>query len=90
MKEKDDALLVEVFTGSRWEAEVTKGLLESNGIKVALKDGIMGTIAPYISPEVAVMVNENDYEIANEIINSRRKNREREKEKEGEVDLFIE
>lgn len=70
MKEKD-APLVEVFAGSPWEAELIKGLLESNGIKSALKDGIMGTLAPYISNEVAVQVNENDYVTATEIICSR-------------------
>lgn len=90
MKERDDSSLVEVFTGSRWEAEVTKGLLESSGIKVALKDGILGTIAPYISPEVVVMVNEDDYESAVEIVRAQEKDREREKEKEGETDLHIE
>ena len=39
MKEDKDTRLVEVFTGSPWEAEFTKGLLESNGIESILKDG---------------------------------------------------
>ena len=73
MKGKDDSLLVEVFTGSPWEAEITKGLLESNGIEAVLKDGIMGVIAPYISPEVAVLVNESDYQSATEIIKNNSK-----------------
>lgn len=64
----DDAPLVEVFAGSPWEAELTKGMLESSGIPASLKDGILGTLAPYISPEVAVFVNESDYEAAVEII----------------------
>jgi len=89
MKGKDDTLLVEVFTGSPWEAELTKGLLESNGIESVVKDGIMGTLAPYISPEVAILVNQDDYESATEIIKSREKDREKEKEKEGEVDLEL-
>lgn len=76
MKGKDDTLLVEVFTGSPWEAEVTKGLLKSNGIEATVKDGFMGTLAPYINPEVVVLVNEDDYESATEIIKSREKNRE--------------
>lgn len=76
MKEIDDTLLVEVFIGSPWEAEITKGLLESNGIGATIKDGIMGTLAPYISPVVSVMVNEDDYESATEIV----RNQEKEKE----------
>ena len=76
MKEIDDTLLVEVFVGSPWEAEITKGLLESNGIGATIKDGIMGTLAPYISPVVSVMVNEDDYESATEIV----RNQEKEKE----------
>lgn len=77
MKGKADAPLVEVFTGSPWEAELTKGLLESSGIESIVKDGIMGTLAPYISPEVSIMVNESDYQAATEII------KEREKTKKG-------
>ena len=73
MKGKDETPLVEVFTGSPWEAELTKGLLESNGIASVVKDGIMGTLAPYISPEVSIMVNESDYEAAVEVIKSRDK-----------------
>ena len=57
MKEEDNSRLVEVFNGSRWEAELIKGLLESNDIEALLKDGLMTAIAPYISPTVSVMVN---------------------------------
>lgn len=39
MKEDKDTRVVEVFTGSPWEAEFIKGLLESNGIESILKDG---------------------------------------------------
>ena len=38
MKEDKDTRVVEVFTGSPWEAEFIKGLLESNGIESILKD----------------------------------------------------
>lgn len=72
MKGKDDTTLVEVFSGSPWEAELTKGLLESNGVESVVKDGIMGTLAPYISPEVSILVNEDDYEEATEIIRNRK------------------
>lgn len=71
MKEEDNSRLVEVFAGSRWEAELVKGLLESNGIEAALKDGLITSIAPYISPTVSVMVTEENYEPAMEIIRTR-------------------
>lgn len=76
MKEEDNSRLVEVFCGSRWETELIKGLLESNDIAAALKDGLMTTIAPYISPTASVMVNESDYEGAMELIRSREKDEE--------------
>lgn len=73
MKENDGTRLIEVYAGSPWEAEITKGLLESSGIQATVKDGIMGTLAPYISPEVAILVNEDDYEAATEIIKNQKK-----------------
>lgn len=72
MKEKDDnSRLVEVFNGSPWETELIKGLLESNNIAAALRDGLMTTLAPYISPTACVVVNEENYEAAMEIIKNR-------------------
>ena len=47
MKEEDYSRSVEVFSGSPWEAEIIKGLLESNNIRCVIKDGIMGTFPPY-------------------------------------------
>lgn len=48
MKEDKDTRVVEVFTGSPWEAEFIKGLLESNGIESILKDGGgLAALAPY-------------------------------------------
>ena len=66
MKEEDYSRAIEVFSGSPWEAEIIKGLLESND-----KDGIMGTLAPYIAPSVSVLVTEDQYEAATELIRSR-------------------
>ncbi|MCD8031287.1 MAG: DUF2007 domain-containing protein [Bacteroides sp.] len=71
MKKSADKTLVEVFAGSPWEAELIKGLLESQGIQAVLKDGILGTLTPYISPEVAVLVNQENYESAIELIRNR-------------------
>lgn len=66
--------VVEVFSGSPWEAELVKGLLESNGIDSILKDGDMAAIAPYYDgQEVTIFVDQNDYEGAMEIIRAREK-----------------
>ena len=59
MKEEDYSKAIEVFSGSPWEAEIIKGLLESNNIRCVIKDGIMGTLAPYIAPSVSVLVEGN-------------------------------
>ncbi|MDL2212692.1 DUF2007 domain-containing protein, partial [Bacteroides sp. OttesenSCG-928-N06] len=71
MKDKNEELLVDVFTGSPWEAELVKGLLESNGIMSSLKDDLLTTLAPYLSNGVVVQVNEEDYETAMEIVRDR-------------------
>lgn len=71
MKEGDYSKSVEAFSGSPWEAEIVKGLLESNGIRCVIKDGILGTLAPYIAPSVSVLVTDADYKSAIEIIKSR-------------------
>lgn len=60
----------EVFVGSSFEAEVIKGLLESNDINCVIKDGILGTLAPYIAPSVSILVREEDYDEALKLINS--------------------
>ena len=62
MKEEDYSKAIEVFSGSPWEAEIIKGLLESNNIRCVIKDGIMGTLA---------LVTEEEYEAATELIRSR-------------------
>lgn len=37
MKEEDYSKSIEVFSGSPWEAEIIKGLLESNDIRCVTK-----------------------------------------------------
>ena len=75
MNEEDKKTqVVEVFSGSPWEAELVKGLLESNGIDSILRDGDMAAIAPYYEgQEVAIFVNQDDYEGAMEIVRARDK-----------------
>ena len=72
MKQQDDETrLVEAFTGLRWEAELVKGLLNSNQIDATVKSGVFTAIAPNLSPTVSVLVNESDYDKAMEIIRNR-------------------
>ena len=78
MKSTDYSRTVEVFKGSPWEAELVKGLLENNGIATIIKDGLMSTIAPYIAPDVTILVSEERYEDAMEIIRERDKGKDEE------------
>ena len=67
MKEEDKSKLVEVFNGSLWEAELVKSLLENNGIESTLKDGmVVNIVLPETAVDVAVLVNEANYEAAME------------------------
>ena len=79
MKEEDKSKLVEVFTGSPWEAELVKGLLENNGIATIIKDGmVVNVVLPATAVDVSVLVNEKDYEAAMEVV------REYEKRENGD------
>ena len=76
MKAEDKSKLIEVFKGSLWEAELVKGLLEANGVKSATKDGV-NIALPETAIDVAVLVNEEDYEAAMQVM------RERDREQNG-------
>lgn len=77
MGEKDKISLVEVFFGTPWEAELIKGLLESAGIDVALKNYGLVNFVPTQSTGfgagggISVLVFKDDYEIARQLIESR-------------------
>ncbi|MBQ8360539.1 MAG: DUF2007 domain-containing protein [Bacteroidaceae bacterium] len=64
----------EVFEGSLWEAEIVKGLLQSDGIKCTVYDETMGAVtSPYLTVggSVKVFVGEDDYVRAHDIVSSR-------------------
>ncbi len=64
----------EVFEGTLWEAEVVKGLLQSVGISCLLRDETMGAVtSPYLTLGgiVKILVQEDDFENAKQIIASR-------------------
>ena len=72
MEENDKSKHVEVFSGSLWEAELIKGLLKDRGIDSNIKDGILAVgVLPEAMVDVAVVVNEADYESAMDVIRER-------------------
>ena len=73
MKEEDKSKLIEVFTGSPWEAELVKSLLGNSDIEAVTKDGMVVNVV-----DVSVLVNEKDYEAAMEVV------REYEKRENGD------
>ena len=69
--------LVVVFAGDPFEADYVKWTLENNGIPAFLKDGFLGSIAPYYSAggvgAVKVSVPQRELEEALEIIHEIKK-----------------
>ena len=63
--------LVTVFTGTVWQAELIRGLLETNNIPCAIMDETIGAITSSYAgfdKGVLVVANEEDEEKALEII----------------------
>ena len=63
--------LVTVFTGTVWQAELIRGLLETNNIPCAIMDETIGAITSSYAgfgKGVLVVVNEADKEKALELI----------------------
>lgn len=82
MEENATKPFVEVFSGSLWEADLVKGLLEASDILSMLKDETLGVVtSPYsgIGGQVKVLVDEADFDEAKRIIEERPMN-----EPEGE------
>ena len=72
METKEDKnRTVEVFQGTSWEAELVKGLLESNGIACMTRMGNAGVYSLTIGNDYSVWVFEKDKTQALEIINNR-------------------
>jgi hypothetical protein len=70
---------VEVFSGSAWQADMVKSLLNDAEIDVYLKDEILGTIAPWwASPggagAVKVYVSHINYDKAKQIVEEYERN----------------
>ncbi|MBO7193859.1 MAG: DUF2007 domain-containing protein [Bacteroidaceae bacterium] len=71
MTDANKEKLFTVFTGTVWQAELIKGLLDANNIPCAIMDETIGAItSSYAGTEsnVLVVVNEEEKEKALEII----------------------
>lgn len=63
--------LVQVYAGTLWQAQVVKGLLDSNGIRSVVLNETIGAVTSPYSPtagDAVVAVNESDELRAVEII----------------------
>ena len=77
MKEEDKSKLIEVFKGSLWEAQLVKSLLGKNDIESTLQDGmVVNVVLPDTAIDVAVLVNEANYETAMEVVRAYEKKEE--------------
>ena len=79
MKTKNEPSPIEIFAGTTWQAEMVKSLLENTEIDVFIKDGIIGTLAPWWTApggagSVTVFVSNMDYEKAKSIVANYEKN----------------
>ncbi len=67
--------LVPVFQGTRWEAELVKGLLEAAGVEAMIKDGSLSAVtSPYanIGGPITVMVNKEEEVYAKKVVAERK------------------
>lgn len=77
MKGEDKTKLAEVFSGSLWEADLLKSMLDDNGIASVTKDAMVVNITlPVTAVEVAVLVNEKDLEAARKVVSEYKNNKE--------------
>ena len=63
--------MVEVFRGSRWEAEIVKGLLNTAGVESILKDESLSLVtSPYLNTgdQIAVLVNPEEEVYARKVV----------------------
>lgn len=76
MKAEDKSKLIEVFKGSLWEAEMVKSLLDNAAVESVLKDKmVVNVVLPATAVEVKVLVNENNFEAAMEVVREFENNR---------------
>jgi len=75
MNENKDTI-IEIFSGTLWESEMIRSLLQDSGINSFLKNEVLNSYAyePTTSGEVKVMISNSDREVAKEIVSTYRTN----------------
>lgn len=71
MKSINEERLVQVFAGNVWQAQLVKGLLDTNGIPCAINDETVGAVISQYAPnigDVYVVVTEENKEKALKVI----------------------
>ena len=70
MKTADQSAWVEVFSGESFNAEVVKGLLESNGIQCIIEDhtSVFGSHYSGIDGDMRILVAPSDVQLARELL----------------------
>lgn len=81
MDQKDNITPVEVFSGSLWQAEIVKTMLENEGIEAFLGNEYRGTNSPWLTVTpglnlVQVMVSSVDYDNARIVVSEYEKTQE--------------
>jgi hypothetical protein len=79
MKTNDDIEPVEVFSGTSWQAEMVKSLLENAEIVTFLRDENTGSLAPWYTAgggagSVKVIVSNRDFDQAMLVVGEYEKN----------------
>ena len=79
MKTNDYIMPMEVFSGTIWQAELVKSLLENEEIESFLNDEINGTMVPWVTSgggagSVKVIVSNLDFQRARVIVDEYEKN----------------
>ncbi len=76
------APVIEIFSGTLWEAELIKSLLRDSEIDSFLKNDVINSYIyePIIASGVKVMISSSDFEKAKEIVEKYYRNLKREAE----------
>ncbi len=78
MTKKDNIVPVEIFSGTQGEVDLVISLLRNSNIEIYVKDGFVGTIAPYLTgaSPISIVVSSEDTEKAEQVISEYLKSKE--------------